>query len=69
MAYIKIEIPTIYKTYNDLNEIELNDWLREKQADIKEFKENLLDDNISKENQRIRDIVSLYKFLDNKEGI
>lgn len=69
MAYIKIEIPTVYKTYNDLNEIELNDWLREKQADIKEFKENLLDDNISKENQRIRDIVSLYKFLDNKEGI
>ena len=69
MAYIKIEIPTVYKTYNDLNEIELNDWLREKQADIKEFKENLLDDNISEENQRMRDIVSLYKFLDNKEGI
>jgi len=74
MAYIKIEIPTENKKFNELDCEELDYFIRDKQADriaddLTTKIKNTFGNRAKEVESRIFDIIQLHKFLDNKEGI
>lgn len=74
MAYIKIEIPTQCKEFNQLDCDELDYFIRDKQADrisndLSTEIKNTFGSRSREVESRIFDIIQLHKFLDNKEGI
>ena len=74
MAYIKIEIPTEYKKFNELDCDELDYFIRDKQSDrvaddLTTKIKNTFGNRAKEVESRIFDIIQLHKFLDEKEGI
>ena len=70
MAYFQIEIPTECKEFNKLDCEELDQFIRDKQADrVADDLSNLGSRKIKEVESRVFDIIQLYKFLDEKEGI
>tara|TARA_R110002126_G_scaffold123635_2_gene265524 strand:+ start:659 stop:883 length:225 start_codon:yes stop_codon:yes gene_type:complete len=74
MAYIKIEIPTENKKFNELDCEELDYFIRDKQSnriadDLTTKIKNIFGSKSKEVESRVFDIIQLYKFLDNKEGI
>jgi len=70
MAYIEIEIPTEYKEFNELDCEELDYFIRDKQSDrVADDLSSLRSRKIKEAENGVFDIIQLYKFLDEKEGI
>ena len=70
MAYIEIEIPTECKEFNKLDCEELEQFIRDKQSDrVADDLYTLRSRNIKEVESGVFDIIQLYKFLDEKEGI
>jgi len=70
MAYFQIEIPTECKEFTQLDCEELEQFIRDKQSDrVADDLSNLRSRKIKEAESGVFDIIQLYKFLDEKEGI
>ena len=70
MAYFQIEIPTECKEFNKLDCEELDYFIRDKQSDrVADDLYTLRSRKIKEVESGVFDIIQLYKFLDEKEGI
>ena len=71
---IQIEIPTEHKEFNELDCDELDYFIRDKQSDrvaddLSTKIKNTFGNRAKEVESRVFDIIQLYKFLDEKEGI